>query len=213
MEFVVQDEHLDRAYQVLLERGFLACSKGKECDEHPEATPKRIRVSPPAPRHLHLYHTDPRPLLLHRKSETLSEVPNFEALSSREHPDARIILASDTHVLAPYNTMTHTGAYPASLPPVRAPSWHCLLEAFVILIERERDEDDDSETWSRDWLVMASHLMPDEGKPTPLNLAYLDPRCREFVHNLWTRSPPRLRKGIQDLRETMHGRREVMDIS
>lgn len=183
---------MDRAYDILHARGFLACLKGPDCPESPES--KERRNYPAAAKHLHLAEPDSRPLLLHKKSETLWAVPTFVHSSLKENPDAGIILASD-EALA-YDPVMETGPYSKDLLPVRIPSAHCLLEAYILLIARDYNPGEHGKTIADSWIYMITFLR------RPLQDQNIDPRCRAFYESLFLFEKP-LRKCLRRLKQSM----------
>ncbi|KAK2759379.1 hypothetical protein FQN54_002857 [Arachnomyces sp. PD_36] len=178
LDFVVSDEDLDRAYEVVLARGFPPCSVDN-CRYYPESD-WYMRGYPAAPKHLHLNGDEDNVLLLHRKSERLWAVPTFEPLSHKEHPEAKIILASDP-VLPPWNIAKCAGAFPDTLPPVRIPSAHFLVEALLRLAVHYFIDENSTEPFSGQWIGDAA-LFEDEYRKRcqPVQDQYMDPRYRDF---------------------------------
>lgn len=155
-------------------------------------------------------------LLLHKKSEALWAVPTFTPFSHKENPEAKIILASDHDGVPKPNLHKGTGPYPESLFPARIPSAHCLMEAYVLLSERDFDENCHGFAMPRlllyGWdLMILNMIRHREGHPGyPLIPNYIDPRCRELYHYFTTKIKDkakfgserdvmrRLRKAIQE---------------
>lgn len=181
-EIIVPDDDLDRAYHVLLERGFLACPVGKGCPYHLETErterERKVAYRPPS-KHLHLHNNDPRTILLHKKSEILWTVSTFEPFSAKEHAEAKIILASDQNVL-PARTLSGEGAFDTGYPALRIPSAHCLVEAMIRLAVRDYDESDDTLLIQTRWMDNIDTFMHHSGEER-LQYQYMEPQCSHFL--------------------------------
>lgn len=135
-------------------------------------------------------------------------LPTFEASSARKILGANIIFASDEDVLPPSDPKTGVGAFSKELYPVRVPSTHCLVEAYVRLIEREYNEYDVSD--DREWYWRESlerfvrHL---NHLREPVQVFYMHPACREFFHAL--RDSKNTVTALAHLRRSMGGNRKA----
>lgn len=150
-----------------------------------------MRAVRPPSKHLHLHDNDPRTLLLHEKSEILWTVSTFEAFSGKDHPEAKVILASDRDVL-PAPELTGQGAFSDTLPPVRILSMHCLVETLIRLAARDYDTSDDAlfvrlNRWIDD---LERFILPNEDSLKSLQEPYdqyMDSRCRDFLNEIHKR--------------------------
>ncbi|PLN82444.1 hypothetical protein BDW42DRAFT_80989 [Aspergillus taichungensis] len=127
VSFVVPDALLETGLSTLSHAGLASCTQDAQCPFVNSVIPYLATAQ-----HLHL--SDDLVLSLHRKSDTLWELPDFEIDANNED----IMSAADTR-LPPAILGRGEGRFPPRLSGVRIPSAVRYCEAIILLLCRDHE--------------------------------------------------------------------------
>jgi len=125
IDFVIEDDFIDTAYDTLQGAGFKTC-KQEGCINN--------RKLPYAPTpHTHLHITESQRLGLFRKSDILWRLPDLANVDGES-----IMLASDPTQLPGPDILGRGGRFQQDLPPVRVPTVPHFVQALLLLAKKDQ---------------------------------------------------------------------------
>jgi len=126
IDFVVEDDFMDAAYDTLQGAGFKKC-KSEGCNGN-----KKLSYAPTP--HTHLHITESERLGLYKKSDILWRLPNLSDVDGES-----ITRASDPNRLPGPDILGRRGRFQQDLHPVRVPYISQLVQALLLLAMRDQD--------------------------------------------------------------------------
>ena len=126
MDFVVEDDFINAAYDTLRGAGFRQC-QSEGCNSN-----KKLRYAPTP--HTHLHITQSERLGLYKKSDILWRLPNLSNVDGKS-----IILASDPNQLPGPDMLGRRGRLQQDLHPVHVPTVYQLIQALLLLAKKDKD--------------------------------------------------------------------------
>jgi len=128
MDFVVEDDLMDAAYDTLQDASFKQC-QSEGCNGN-----KKLRYAPTPHTHLHIAESER--LGLYRRSGILWRLPNLSNVDGES-----IILASDPYQLPGPDMLGRRGRLQQdlNLDPVRVPTVYQLIQALLLLAKKDQD--------------------------------------------------------------------------
>jgi len=126
MDFVVEDDLMDAAYDTLQDASFKQC-QSEGCNGN-----KKLRYAPTPHTHLHIAESER--LGLYRRSGILWRLPNLSNVDGES-----IILASDLYQLPGPDMLGRRGRLQQDLHPVRVPTVYQLIQALLLLAKKDQD--------------------------------------------------------------------------
>jgi hypothetical protein len=167
VSFVVPDSLTEISFSTLSEAGFHHCTRHLDCPHSSSA-----QCQPP---YKHLHIDDELAISLYRKSDTLWEFPNFEAVFHDAGSD--IMFASDVR-LPPATLGRGRGRFLQPCP-VRIPSALRYCEALILLLCR--DHGSACETY---WMAILTYMVEFVDGTVILNEEGLREGYKQFYHAL-----------------------------
>ena len=140
IDFVVDDDLMDAAYNTLQDAGFKSC-KSEVCIDN-----KKLFYAPTP--HTHLHTTESKRLRLYKRSDILWLLPNLSKVDGES-----IILASDPNQLPGPDILRRGGRFQQDLHPVRVLAVYQLVEVLLLLAKK------DQSTYGGYWMNWISYIL------------------------------------------------------
>ena len=175
--FVIPDNLISMATSTLMSAGFEDCSAYPTCT----IVNARFRCSPIPAAHVHIDQTTY--IQLFNKSETLWRLdisPPSIQNPGKVETCKDILIASDP-CLPSYEPGRGRGAFSPTLHTVRIPSANRLLEAYMLLMIRDR-----SHIYETFWSVMLTYINEYVEEAGLIKQEELEPWCRDLYHVMFT---------------------------
>ncbi|KAH4841353.1 hypothetical protein HBH75_226730 [Parastagonospora nodorum] len=140
IDFVVDVDFIDAAYDTLQGAGFKKCSS-EGCIDN-----KTLSYAPTPYAHLHI--TESERLGLYKRSDILWRLPNLSNVDG-----ACITLASDPNQLPGPDVLGRGGRFRQGLHPVRVPTVSQLVQALLLLAKKDQN------TYGGYWMNWISYIV------------------------------------------------------
>ncbi|OAF98606.1 uncharacterized protein CC84DRAFT_1170045 [Paraphaeosphaeria sporulosa] len=140
MDFVVDDDFMDAAYDTLQGAGFKKC-KSEGCNGN-----KKLFYAPTP--HTHLHITESERLGLYKRSDILWRLPNLSNVDGES-----ITLASDPNQLPGPDILGRRGRFQQDLHPVRVPTVSQLVQVLLLLAKKDQN------TYGGYWINWISYIL------------------------------------------------------
>lgn len=140
IDFVIDDESVDAAYDIMQSIGF------EECNSEGCIGNKTLSYAPTP--HTHLHITKSEWLGLHKRSVILWQLPDLSKANGES-----IILASDRNQLPGPDMLGRRGRLQQDLHPVRVPTVSTLVKVLLLLAKKDQN------TYGIYWMNWVSYIL------------------------------------------------------